>query len=84
MPEAYKIQMQEAQASDRPLFFGHYWQTGATPEVINENAICIDQSVAKGGHLAAASIEVADGKIVSREFTSVENTHFKAASLQRP
>jgi hypothetical protein len=35
-----------------PLFFGHYWLDGI-PRIEAENAVCLDYSVAKGGHLVA-------------------------------
>ena len=46
--------------SDKPVFFGHYWLNGI-PKIVNEHAICLDYSVAKGGKLVAARIT--DGKI---------------------
>ena len=36
-----------------PVFFGHYWLTGASPRVQAYNACCVDYSVARGGALAA-------------------------------
>lgn len=38
--------------SEIPVFFGHYWLSGK-PESSNSNAICLDYSVAKNGHLVA-------------------------------
>lgn len=35
-----------------PVFFGHYWLSGK-PENSNSNAICLDYSVARKGHLVA-------------------------------
>jgi hypothetical protein len=35
-----------------PVFFGHYWLDG-TPIIENENAICLDYSVARGGVLVS-------------------------------
>ena len=55
------------------VFFGHYWQTGEFPTVEAKNAICIDQSVAKDGHLAAATVTVDQGKIVDMRFSSVKS-----------
>lgn len=37
---------------DKPVFFGHYWLKGK-PRIENKKAICLDYSVAKGGHLVA-------------------------------
>jgi hypothetical protein len=35
-----------------PVFFGHYWLAGI-PRIEANNAVCLDYSVAKGGHLVA-------------------------------
>ncbi len=37
---------------DKPVFFGHYWLTGA-PKILKENICCLDYSIAKGGQLIA-------------------------------
>jgi hypothetical protein len=37
---------------EAPVFFGHYWLDGI-PRIEAENAVCLDYSVAKGGHLVA-------------------------------
>ena len=39
-------------ASDRPVFFGHYWMTGA-PHPLAPQVACVDYSVGKGGPLVA-------------------------------
>lgn len=38
--------------SEIHVFFGHYWLSGK-PESSNSNAICLDYSVARNGHLVA-------------------------------
>jgi len=44
----------------KPVFFGHYWlQTN--PIIENENAICLDYSVAKGGILVACRVNFDNG-----------------------
>jgi hypothetical protein len=43
-------------ASDKPVFFGHYWLKG-TPYLTGNKAICLDFSVARGGCLAAYSLD---------------------------
>ena len=43
---------QLAIATDKPLFFGHYWMTG-TPRVLAPHAACVDYSAGKGGPLVA-------------------------------
>jgi len=42
--------------SNKTVFFGHYWLKGL-PVIENENAICLDYSVAKKGHLVAYKSE---------------------------
>ena len=61
------------QLEGNTVFFGHYWQRGEFPTIETKNAICIDQSVAKDGHLAAATVTVDDGVIQSMDFTSVKS-----------
>jgi len=39
-------------ASEKPVFFGHYWLQGI-PELFRENICCLDYSVAKEGYLTA-------------------------------
>lgn len=39
-------------ASEKPVFFGHYWLQGI-PKVFRENICCLDYSVAKKGYLVA-------------------------------
>ena len=39
-------------SSEIPVFFGHYWLNGK-PYHSNHNAICLDYSVARNGHLVA-------------------------------
>jgi hypothetical protein len=41
---------------DKPIFFGHYWIKDE-PNETNSNAICLDYSVAKNGHLVAYSLD---------------------------
>ena len=36
----------------KPVFVGHYWQTG-WPELLSDKIACVDYSVAKGGKLVA-------------------------------
>ena len=45
--------------SNKIVFFGHYWLKG-NPTIENENAICLDYSVAKKGHLVAFKSEYID------------------------
>ena len=40
-------------ATDKPVFFGHYWLSAERPGVLAENVACLDYSVAKGGFLCA-------------------------------
>jgi hypothetical protein len=42
---------------DKPIFFGHYWLKEDEPKLSKSNAICLDYSVAKNGHLVAYSLD---------------------------
>jgi hypothetical protein len=48
-PEDYE---RPADADPRPVFFGHYWMTGA-PKLLAPTVACVDYSAAKGGDLVA-------------------------------
>ncbi|MDX2094436.1 MAG: hypothetical protein SFW64_00610 [Alphaproteobacteria bacterium] len=73
-PDDIRARMREVQnLEDSTVFFGHYWQRGEHPTVESPNAICIDQSVAKDGHLAAATVTVDNGKILDMGFSSVKS-----------
>lgn len=37
---------------DKPVFFGHYWQSG-TPQPLRPNVACVDYSAGNGGPLVA-------------------------------
>ncbi len=41
------------QASETPVFVGHYWLPPAAPRQLTSNVVCLDYSVAKGGPLVA-------------------------------
>ncbi|WP_416438864.1 metallophosphoesterase [Phnomibacter sp. MR] len=45
-----------------PVFFGHYWLKGLPK--IDTNAICLDYSVAKNGHLVCCSVDRINNKPV--------------------
>jgi hypothetical protein len=42
----------QVEPSAKPVFFGHYWLTGA-PSLQTARAACVDYSVGKGGPLVA-------------------------------
>ncbi len=49
---------------DKPIFFGHYWLKEDNPTLDSKsNAICLDYSVAKNGHLVAYSLDTEKIKI---------------------
>ncbi|MDX1975101.1 MAG: metallophosphoesterase [Rickettsiales bacterium] len=74
LSDELREQMRDLQDTEgRTMFFGHYWQRGATPTIECKNAICIDQSVAKDGHLAAATVVTDNGVIQDMQFTSVKS-----------
>jgi hypothetical protein len=39
--------------SEKPVFFGHYWLSNASPLLQNPNVCCLDYSIAKAGKLVA-------------------------------
>ena len=53
-------------SDSKPVFFGHYWLNGL-PVTENENAICLDYSVAKGGALVACRLTKENG-ILKKQF----------------
>lgn len=53
----------------RPVFFGHYWLTGP-PSPLSPTVVCLDYSVARGGHLCAYRWED-DQKITAERFVCV-------------
>jgi hypothetical protein len=72
-PEEIRNRMRELQENQGAVvFFGHYWMTGEFPTVEKGRAICLDQSVAKDGYLAAASVTVEDGNVVEMVIHSVK------------
>jgi hypothetical protein len=48
--ESIKTAMKAGLEDERPVFFGHYWFTGA-PRLVTKQAACLDYSVGKGGKL---------------------------------
>lgn len=80
VPDDIRQMIAGAQTEGNTVFFGHYWQQGEFPMVESKGAICIDQSIAKGGHLAAATVTVDEGKLLDVTFTSVKNQK-KASDL---
>jgi hypothetical protein len=71
-PDALREQIRALQRGDGgPVFFGHYWQRGALPAVETTRAICLDQSIAGGGYLAAATVALRDGRVVGMGYVAV-------------
>jgi len=60
--------------NDAPvIFFGHYWFTG-TPQLISQNAVCLDYSAARTGQLVAYRFAVgAQGLSNANFFASDKN-----------
>ncbi len=57
---------------DKPVFYGHYWMTGA-PVIENPKVMCLDYSVAAGGPLLAyrfepGEVDLSLSKLISRDF----------------
>ncbi|HEY3369380.1 MAG TPA: metallophosphoesterase [Prolixibacteraceae bacterium] len=57
-------------ASEKPVFFGHYWLQGH-PQLFRGNICCLDYSVAKDGCLAAYRFE-GEKRLSNDHFTFVE------------
>jgi hypothetical protein len=53
LPEAVVNEANPYPEDAVPVFVGHYWMSGARPELIRQNIACVDWSVAKGGFLCA-------------------------------
>ncbi|NOQ50481.1 MAG: metallophosphoesterase [Mycoplasmataceae bacterium] len=58
-------------ATEKPVFFGHYWFSGK-PERISENVACLDYSAGNGGALIAyqwmkGSLEINNDSFISSE-----------------
>jgi hypothetical protein len=52
LPQSFTKNNQAYPASEKPVFFGHYWMWG-NPEVQAHNVCCLDYSIGKCGKLAA-------------------------------
>lgn len=50
-----------------PVFFGHYWFSGQ-PQIISENAVCLDYSAARAGALVAYRLAVGQVKLSNHNF----------------
>jgi hypothetical protein len=53
----------------KPVFFGHYWLTGA-PAILSPRAACVDYSAGKGGALVAYRWD-GESALTNRHFVSV-------------
>lgn len=56
-------------ASEKPVFFGHYWFTGS-PCIVSQNAACLDYSVANDGDLVAYRWQ-GESELVNEHFVAV-------------
>ena len=81
-PPALQEQMIEKQiqtvvypADAPPVFFGHYWLEDAYPVIQTGNVVCLDFSIARGGHLVAYRW---NGEAV------VNNQHFVHVTYRSP
>ncbi len=59
------LQAQTYPKVERPVFFGHYWLTGA-PRLQAPNALCLDYSAGKDGPLVTYELDVGD-KVLTPE-----------------
>ncbi len=68
-PEDYKIHYK---ATEKPVFFGHYWQKGE-PSLFRANICCVDFSIAKDGILVAYRYD-GEQTLKDEKFVYVRNT----------
>ena len=59
----------------KPVFFGHYWMEDSYPVIQASNVICLDYSIAKGGHLVGYRWQ-GEGQVDNSHFVS---THYNEA-----
>ena len=52
LPDLLIPEYAQVGVGDKPVFFGHYWLTGA-PSLQSDRAVCVDYSAGKGGALVA-------------------------------
>lgn len=53
--------------TDKPIFIGHYWLHG-NPVILSDKVVCMDYSVAKGGHLTAYRFDTSCPKLDVKHF----------------
>lgn len=59
----------EVDCDSRPVFFGHYWFSGA-PHIL-QNAVCVDYSAALDGDLVAYAFDTQNPTLDNRHFVRV-------------
>ena len=58
-------------AENNPVFFGHFWRSG-TPNIDADNALCLDYSAGKGGHLTSYRFHVNHDDLHPDRMTQVD------------
>ena len=53
IPEEFYSCFPPYPSGKKPVFIGHYWMKGSSPERLTRNIACLDYSVAKGGPIVA-------------------------------
>jgi hypothetical protein len=53
VPATLPLPVSVYDATQPPVFFGHYWLQDATPRRLAPNVVCVDYSVARQGQLCA-------------------------------
>ncbi|MEW4454676.1 metallophosphoesterase [Bremerella sp. JC817] len=53
LPASIAERARPYEATEKPVFVGHYWLKKDTPQLLGSNVACLDYSVAKGGFLCA-------------------------------
>jgi len=64
IPEEVRHQLRRMSSEGMPTAFGHYWMRGVEPQLLADGSICVDRSVAKEGHLLAATMVVESQEII--------------------
>lgn len=82
LPDDLRNITRNVQSVGPMIFFGHYWQEGELPMVESNQAVCLDQSVANKGYLAAATVTVENGHIIDMQFSSVKSGLGQSAEVR--
>jgi hypothetical protein len=60
---------------EKPIFIGHYWQSG-TPKIFDNNIACVDYSASKSDSLLVAYRFYNEKKLSNKNFISHKKLSF--------